>query len=111
MKRFSIIMTQLLQLFSRNDFAREVQATKAERHARGFESWDQFVAMLFCQLADAQSLREITGGLASCQGRVQQLGMDVPKRSTLSYANKHRPWELFRNVFYQTLERCRGEVG
>jgi hypothetical protein len=67
--------------------------------------------MLFCQLADAQSLREITGGLASCEGRLEQLGMGVPKRSTLAYANKHRPWELFRDVFYRTTERCRAELG
>jgi len=67
--------------------------------------------MLFCQLADAQSLREITGGLSSCQGRLEQLGTKVPKRSTLAYANKHRSWELFRNVFYNTSNRCRAEIG
>jgi len=67
--------------------------------------------MLFCHLADAQSLREITGGLASCEGRLEQLGTRVPKRSTLAYANAHRPWELFEKVFYDTAERCRGEIG
>jgi len=102
----------LLQVFSRNEFEEEVRKTKAERHARGFASWDQFVAMLFCQLADAQSLREITGGLASCEGRLEQWGIITPpKRSTLAYANQHRPWELFQNVFYRTLERCRAELG
>jgi hypothetical protein len=110
-KRFCSIMNQLLQVFSRSEFQQAAKETKAERHARGFRSWDQFVAMLFCQLADAQSLREITGGLASCEGRLEQLGMTVPKRSTLSYANHHRPWELFRDVFYNTAERCRAELG
>ena len=111
MKRFCSIMTQLLQMFPRNEFHQEVKATKAERHARGFRSWDHFVAMLFCQLADAQSLREITGGLSSCEGRLEQFGMKIPKRSTLAYANCHRSWELFRNVFYKTSERCRAELG
>jgi len=110
-KRFCSIMNQLLQIFPRNEFQQAVKQTKSERHARGFGSWDHFVAMLFCQLADAQSLREITGGLASCEGRLEQLGVTVPKRSTLAYANKHRPWELFRDVFYRTVERCRGELG
>jgi hypothetical protein len=104
-------MNQLLQIFPRNEFQQAVKQTKSERHARGFGSWDHFVAMLFCQLADAQSLREITGGLGSCEGRLEQLGVTVPKRSTLAYANKHRPWELFRDVFYRTVERCRGELG
>jgi Transposase DDE domain/Domain of unknown function (DUF4372) len=110
-KRFCSIMNQLLQVFSRSEFGLAVKDTKAERHARGFKSWDQFVAMLFCQLADAQSLREITGGLASCEGRLEQLGAKVPKRSTLAYANEHRPWELFRNIFYKTADRCRAELG
>jgi hypothetical protein len=104
-------MNQLLHVFPRNAFQQSVDKTKAERHARGFRSWDQFVAMLFCHLADAQSLREITGGLASCEGRLEQLGTRVPKRSTLAYANAHRPWELFEKVFYDTAERCRGEIG
>jgi hypothetical protein len=104
-------MNQLLQVFPRNEFQQSVKKTQAERHARGFKSWDHFVAMLFCQLADAQSLREITGGLASCEGRLEQLGTTVPKRSTLAYANEHRPWELFQDVFYKTAERCRAELG
>jgi hypothetical protein len=104
-------MNQLLQIFPRSEFQQGVKETKAERHARGFGSWDHFVAMLFCQLGDAQSLREITGGLASCEGRLEQLGATVPKRSTLAYANEHRPWELFRSVFYKTAERCRAELG
>jgi hypothetical protein len=104
-------MTQLLQIFSRNDFQEAVKQTKAERHARGFGSWDHFVAMLFCQLADAQSLREIIGGLTSCEGRLEQFGMKAPKRSTLSYANSHRPWELFRTVFYKVSEQCRAQLG
>jgi hypothetical protein len=63
--------------------------------------------MLFCQLGRAQSLREICGGLASCEGRLLHLGVkSAPKRSTLSYANEHRPWELYQPVFYQLLGQC-----
>jgi len=110
--RFCSIFNQLLQLFSRLDFQRAVVATKAERHARGFDCWTQFVAMLFCQLGRAHSLREICGGLASCEGKLQQLGVgQAPKRSTLAYANEHRPWQLFQAVFYQLLARCREVAG
>jgi hypothetical protein len=51
--------------------------------------------MLFCQLGHAQSLREITGGLAACEGKLRHLGIErPPKRSTLACANQHRPWQL-----------------
>ena len=112
MTRFCSIFNQLLQLFPRTEFQAAVAGTQAERHARGFDSWTQFVAMLFCHLGQAQSLREICGGLASCEGKLQQLGVSAPpKRSTLAYANEHRPWQLFEAVFHQLLARCRTVVG
>jgi len=104
--RFCSIFNQLLQLFPRLEFQRAVKDTKAERHARGFTCWGQFVAMLFCQLGRAHSLREIVGGLASCEGRLAHLGITAPRRSTLAYANEHRPWQLYQAVFYQLLQRC-----
>lgn len=108
MTRFCSIFSQLLQLFPRTEFQKAVVATQAERHARGFSSWDQFVAMLFCQLGRAHSLREICGGLASCEGRLSHLGVTAPPKSTLAYANAHRPWQLYEQLFYQLLDRCRG---
>ena len=55
MNKFSSIFSQLLQLFSRIEFQQTVKETKAERHARGFTCWGQFVAMLFCQLDRAHT--------------------------------------------------------
>jgi Domain of unknown function (DUF4372) len=49
--------------FPRLEFESAVRKHKAERDDRPFTSWGQFVAMLFCQLGHAQSLREICGGL------------------------------------------------
>ena len=111
MNRVCSIFSQLLQLFPRIEFQRAVKKHQAERHARGFTSWGQFVAMLFCQLGHAHSLREICGGLAACEGKLRHLGIpEAPKRSTLSYANQHRPWQLYQTVFDQLLEKCRAQV-
>jgi len=67
--------------------------------------------MLFCQLAQAKSLREICGGLACCLGKLHHLGMrDAPKKSTLSYTNAHRPWQMFQDLFYETLSVCKSEA-
>jgi len=106
MNNFCSIFSQLLQLFPRVEFQHMVRQTHAERHAKGFTCWGQFVAMLFCQLGRAHSLREITGGLRSCEGKLKHLGITAPSHSTLAYANRHRPWELYQEVFLQLLERC-----
>ena len=111
MNRVCSIFSQLLQFFPRLEFQALVREHQAERHARGFTCWQQFVAMLFCQLAYAQSLREICGGLAALEGKLRHLGIaDCPKATTLSYANAHRPWALYRAIFDQTLARCQAEA-
>ena len=108
MNRFVSVFSQLLQLFPRVEFQRAVQAHRAERHARGFTCWGQFVAMLFCQLGRAKSLREICGGLACAEGKLSHLGITAPSRSTLAYANEHRPWQVYQTLFFQLLGRCQG---
>lgn len=111
MNRVCSIFNQILGLFPRLEFEADVREHKAERHARGFTCWQQFVAMLFCQLGHAQSLREICGGLAATEGKVRHLGLlDCPKVTTLSYANAHRPWQLYESVFRRTLARCQAEA-
>jgi hypothetical protein len=109
MNKFSSVFGQMLQIISRREFYKAVVETGAENKAKGFTCWQQFVAMLFCQLGRAHSLREITGGLATCLGKLKHLGVEsAPNRSTLSYANEHRPWQLYERVFYGLLDRCRG---
>ncbi len=107
MVRVTSLFGQLLSLFPRTEFQRAVKNHRAERYAKGFTCWDQFVAMLFCQLAQAHSLREICGGLACCLGKLKHLGVTAaPNKSTLSYANKHRPWQVYEEVFGQLLGTC-----
>jgi hypothetical protein len=106
MNKSTNIFGQILQLVDRNVFQALVKKTGAEKNTKGFSSWDHFTSMLFCQIGNAHSLREITFGLASMSGKLNHLGMDkAPGRTTLSYANNHRPWELFQELFYVLLDR------
>ena len=111
MVRCGSLLSQILGLVPRVEFEEIAKRHEAERGAKGFTCWDQFVAMVFCQLGQAHSLREIVGGLASVLGRKVHLGLkETPKRSTLSYANSHRPWQVYRSVFYALLDRGSGMV-
>ena len=111
MNRVCSIFSQILTLVPRTVFQDAVNQHRAERHARGFSSWTQFISMLFCQLGHAQSLREITGGLAACEGKLRHLGVEEPPaRSTLSYANEHRPWQMYQTLFDHLLARCQAEA-
>ena len=106
--RCASLFSQLLEHFPRAEFARLVRKHGAERGAKGFACWTQFVAMVFCHLGRADSLREICNGLACCLGKLTHLGIRrAPNKSTLSYANEHRPAALYEDLFWSTLERMR----
>jgi hypothetical protein len=112
MVKTASLFSQLLGMFPRSEFASLVKKHGAERNAKGFDSWMQFVAMLFCQIGRADSLREICNGLACCVGKLAHLGLaGAPKRSTLSYANSRRSSELFRDLFFMALDRFRSQSG
>lgn len=100
MKQPISIFGQVLKTIPRAVFSAAVSATKAERHMRGFTSWEQFVALLFCQFGRAHSLREISDGMRTCEGKLSHLGVKkAPARTTLAYANKNRPSDTMKQVF------------
>ena len=112
MVQVASLFNQLLDHFPKLEFGALVRQHKADKGAKGFSTWTQCVAMLFCQLARADSLREICNGLACSQGELIHLGIcQAPNKSTLSYANGHRPAALFEDLFWTTLNRFREQQG
>jgi len=104
------LFSQLLRHFPRSEFVALAKKHAVERYAKGFKSWTHFVAMLFCQLARAVSLREICNGLACCLGKLVHLGIGkAPNKSTLAYANEHRSADFFRDLFWAALGRFRAQ--
>ena len=69
------LFSQLLKHISRAEFQHLVVQNRAEYRAKGFSCWSQLVAMLFCHLAKADSLREICNGLSCCLGKLRHLGI------------------------------------
>jgi hypothetical protein len=100
-----------LKLIPRPNFDVAVHKHAADRNAKGFTCWGQLVAMLFCQLGSVNSLRDITNGLTASDGKLRHLGLpEAPKRSTLVYANAHRPSALFEDLYYLMVELARSQA-
>lgn len=111
MERVCSIFSQILKFFPKTVFDAAVARHQGEKHAKGMTCWSQFVALLFCHLGGARSLREIIGGLAASEGKLRHLGIDrAPSRSTLAYANEHRPWAIYQEVFQQLLCVCQADA-
>jgi len=111
MERVCSIFSQILRFIPRSIFESAVQKHQSEKHAKGMTSWSQFIALLFCHLGGARSLREIVVGLAASEGKLKHLGLSrAPTRSTLAYANEHRPWQLYKSMFDRLAVVCKDEA-
>ena len=88
------------------EFERLVGAHETDYRVRRLTTKDQFVALLFGQLAGASSLREIELGLASHEARLYHLGAHPVLRSTLAEANAKRTSAVFADLFAHMVGRA-----
>ena len=88
-------------------FFKLVQKYQTDKAAKGINTWDQLIAMMFCQLSGAESLREISDGLYSSIGRLNHLGAHAVGRSCLSYVNQHRDYHVYQDFYYGLLDHYR----
>lgn len=101
------VFRQMLQLIDRHLFNRvEQDGFKNERPYRTLNRWQQFVVMMFVQLAGSSSLRDIVEQFGAQAGRLYHLGLKAVKRSTLADANRLRPAEFFEAIFNHQYSRC-----
>lgn len=99
------LFSQVLRLIDRNVFNRLVRKHDSDKHSKGCDSWAHFVSILFLQLADLGSLRDISTGLKSATGNLSHLGIErAPSKSTLSYRNKHRSSKIFKDLYFTLLD-------
>ena len=98
------LFSQITQLLPKESFKKLVFTHKSDYSTKGINSWTHLIAMLFCHLGQADSVRDISNGLRSITGNLNHLGISrAPSKSTLSYINKHRDWELFKDFYFVLL--------
>lgn len=103
MNKYNTKLGQMLSFIERPQFKKIVDDTEADKYCKGFSAWQQFVIMVYAQLAHPNGLRSLADSLNS-SGSLYHLGIhkDV-KRSTISYANNKRTFEVFEKLFYSVL--------
>lgn len=100
------LFSQIISKLDRISFQKLVLKHQTDKHQKGYNSWTHLVSMLFCQFAKSQSVRDISNGLRSATGNLNHFGIKrAPSKSNISYQNKHRNWELFRDYYFELLNR------
>ena len=106
------LFSQIISKLDRRSFTKLVNEKQSDKHQKGYNSWTHLVSMLFCQFAKSQSVRDISNGLRSATGNLNHLGVEkAPSKSSISYQNKNRNWELFRSYYYQLLSSLGQQAG
>jgi hypothetical protein len=104
MRHDNSVLHQFLKQIPWGSFEALVDAHEADKGVRRLSTKSQFVAMLYGQLSNAASLREIEAGLQSHATRLYHLGTTPVRRSTLADANARRPAEVFAGVLCELMK-------
>jgi hypothetical protein len=70
------------------------------------DCWQQLMILLYAQIKDLTSLRDIETAIKSRQDRWESIGVNSAARSTLSDANAERSCEIYEDLFYRFLSQC-----
>jgi hypothetical protein len=105
------VFGQLISLIDRNQVKLSVKNTGSDRFCKGFYTWDHLVSMLFCTLSNCTSLREVAAGCLGLKGKTEHLGLSrLPRRSTLSDANRLRTPKVFESIYWAILKKYRSDI-
>jgi hypothetical protein len=103
------VFGQLISLIDDSMIKKEVKKCNSDRYTKRFTTKDHLISMLFCSFSKCTSLREISGAMLGLSGKTSSFQLNhIPKRSTLSDANKKRDVLVFENIYHQLLKKYGG---
>jgi hypothetical protein len=107
MNKVYTIFAELLKLCPRYHFEKAVERYQGDRYVKIFTTWQQYITLLYSQITQKDSLRDIETGLSAQSSRWYHLGLSGVHKSTLSDANTKRDYRIFEETFYHLLARCK----
>jgi hypothetical protein len=111
MRHHNTVLHAILKLVPWHVLDRLVDEFDANKKVRRLTTQDQFVALLYAQLAGAQSLRAIVADFASHASKLYHLGTGEVSRSTLADANARRACAVFTGLLAELMDRCERRLG
>lgn len=101
------IFNQLLSFLPKYQFNQFVGQHNGDKYVKKLTTWNQLTALLYAQATGKKSLRDIELGLKMHENQWYHLGIASVAKSSLSYANNNRSYEIFEKLFYALLDQCR----
>lgn len=99
------VFNQLFNFIPRHVFEKSAKEHGADRYAKSFKAWHQFLLLLYAQATGKQSLRDIAGGLDLHQSKLYHLGLRPVPRSTMSDGMQRRECAVFEDLFHAMVRK------
>jgi transposase len=100
------VLGQLLDILPRAHFERLTGQHQGDHRVRKLTCWQQLTILLYAQITEKDSLRDIESGLLIQHQNWYHLGVETVARSTLAKANEKRSSKIFESLFYSFLQEC-----
>jgi hypothetical protein len=107
MARYSYILAQFLRLLPRYEFQRIATKYQGDYHRKHFKCWDQLACMIFAQIRQESSLRDIDRALNAHAGKLYHIGIHQCPKSTLADANERRDYRIYEEFAKSMMQRAR----
>ena len=102
------VFAQLVSFLNRSKFNRIVSKYKGDRYVKHFTCWNQLLAMMFGQLSNRESLRDLIVALDAHHSKCYHLGMGKNvSRTSLARANQDRDYHIFEEFAYYLVNEAR----
>ena len=103
------VFAQLTAFLNRTQFNNYVRKYDGNRYVKHFTCWNQLLAMMFGQLSNRESLRDLIVAFEAHRAKQYHLGLgrEPIAKTTLASANQNRDYRIFEDfAFYMMKEAC-----
>ena len=108
MHKDPFVFAQLAAFLNRSKFNRIVAKYSGDKYVKSFSCWNQLLTMMFGQITNRESLRDLIVATEAHSGKLYHLGMGKSvTRSNLSKANEQRDYHIFEEFAYYMIDEAR----
>ena len=109
MNKDKYVFAQLVAFLDNNKFRHLVDKYDGNRYVKNFTCWNQLMALMFGQLCNRESLRDVVVALETHQSKCYHLGMgrNPIAKTTFATANQNRDYRIFEDFAFFMMEQAR----
>lgn len=109
MNKDKYVFAQLIEFLDNNKFRHLVDKYDGNHYVKHFTCWNQLLAMMFGQLSNRESLRDLIVAFETHRAKLYHLGLGRKSiaKATFASANQNRDYRIFEDFAFHMMEQAR----